>query len=500
MRRMLLVPVLVFVLVVPILLGGGYAVRSVLKTSFGNSDARRAARTLNFRLLKDQLDEETGVRGYTSIPDRTFLSPYDEAVRDFPSTARQLRARLEYLKLAESLDDLTDAEKTNALWVSSVAQPLIANPGRGNAARLQLLGKSLVDRFRLDTDLRIDDRLVSLERRDNEATEQAIDSVSLLVLAAVIIVVLLSVGSNVAQSRLATRLEASRRRGEAAARANLELRTAFETEKRIADTLQVAFAQRPLPIVPTLSFSATYIPATDEAKVGGDWYDAVELPKGRVLFSLGDVEGHGIEAAVNMNRARQALIAAALADPDPAQVLARVNSQLLFTGRMATAVVGYADASSYEFVYATAGHPPPLLLQPGRAPMLLDCGGLPLGVLEDVVYRTRRIQAVPGSVLVLYTDGAVEHSRNVLEGETLLMQAAKTALEKNAPDLAATIRAQIFGKRAVGDDVAILTIGFASGETTRMTFVSDGSQGAVVSGPAGGGSGGPQASNLGTAA
>ncbi len=474
-------PLLVFVLVVPILLGGGYAVRSVLGQSFAKADTRRVARTLNFRLLKDQLDEETGIRGYTSIADRAYLDPYERASADFPPTVADLERLVTGLKLPGALEALHDAEAVNGQWQLLVARPLIAHPHPANAAQVQRLGRDLVDRFRRDTD-HTDALLQGIERQDNASTQGAIDSVSFLILGAVTIVALLAAASTFAQNQLTMRLETARTRAEEQMRANLELRTAYETEKRIADTLQTAFAQRPLPVVPTLSFSATYIPATDETRVGGDWYDAVELPRGRVLFSLGDVEGHGIEAAVNMNRARQSLVSAALADPDPAAVLRRVNSQLLFTGRMATAVVGYADALTYEFVYATAGHPPPLLLQPGRAPMLLECGGLPLGVLEECVYKTRRVQAVPGSVLVLYTDGAVEHSRNVIEGEALLVQAAANALQNNASDLAATIRAEIFGRRSVGDDVAILTIGFSAGETTRMTFVSDGAKGSVVSG------------------
>jgi serine phosphatase RsbU (regulator of sigma subunit) len=478
--RSFFVPVLILVLVVPILLGGGYVVSRVLRHSFDTSDSRRAARTLNFTLLKDQLDEETGVRGYTSIPEPRFLEPYDAARAEFPAKASQLRARLAFLRIPGTQAMLDDAIAANEEWLTTVARPLLSAPHGAEAGVLQFRGKALVDRFRADSD-RLDEALVAREGADNRATQAAIDNVSTLVLFAVLLIVVIAAASSVAQARLSARLEAARRRAESEARANLELRTAFETEKRIADTLQSAFAQHPLPVVPTLSFSATYIPATDEAKVGGDWYDAVELPKGRVLFSLGDVEGHGIEAAVNMSRARQALISSALVDPDPAQVLRRVNGQLLTSGRMATAVAGYADAASYEFVYATAGHPPPLLLLPGRAPVLLECGGLPLGVMDGCAYRTRRVQAVPGAVLVLYTDGAVEHSRNVIEGEALLMQAARTALENNQSDLAASIRTEIFGGRPVGDDVAILTIGFASGETTRMTFAADSAQGAVVS-------------------
>ncbi len=483
--RSFAVPLLVLVLVVPILLGGGLVVSRVLRQSFANSDSRRAARTLNFNLLKDQLDEETGVRGFTSIPDAGFLAPYLVARRDFPAKVPRLRAFLGRLGIPSAQALLDDAVAVNRAWLASVAAPLLANP-HGRAARaLQFRGKALIDRFRLDSE-GVDGALVAREQGDNRALESAIDNVSTLVFLSVSLIVALAVAGILAQNRLLGRLESARRRAEAEERANLELRTAFETEKRIADTLQDAFVQRPLPIVPTLVFSATYVPASDDTKVGGDWYDAVELANGRVLFSLGDVEGHGIEAAVNMNRARQALISAALIDPDPAAVLRRVNAQLQSSGRMATAVAGYADAGSYEFVYATAGHPPPLLLQPGRPPLLLECGGLPLGVLENCAYRTRRVQTVPGAVLVLYTDGAVEHSRDVLEGEAQLVQAARTALENSERDLAASIRTEIFGGRPVGDDVAILTIGFAAGETTRMTFAASKARGTVVSGAGGG--------------
>jgi len=492
------VPLVFLVLVVPILLGGGHLVSRVLRESFANSDARRAARTLNFTLLKDQLDEETGVRGFTSIADPEFLDPYAAARRDFPGKVSQLRGRLSLLAIPGAEALLDDAAGVNGQWLAQVAAPLLADPHTPEARVVQFRGKALIDRFRRDSE-RLDSALVAREQGDNRRLQSAIDNVSTLVFVAVSFVVLLAAVAAGAQSRLTARLEAARRRAEAEARANLELRTAFETEKRIADTLQDAFAQRPLPVVPTLVFSAAYIPATDETRVGGDWYDAVELGKGRVLFSLGDVEGHGIEAAVNMSRARQALISAALIDADPAAVLRRVNGYLQSAGRMATAVAGYADAVSYEFVYATAGHPPPLLLLPGRRPALLDCGGLPLGVLEDCVYRTRRVQAVPGAVLVLYTDGAVEHSRDVLEGEALLVQAARRALENNVTDLAASIRTEIFGGRQVGDDVAILTIGFAPGETTRMTFASNNAQGTVISGARGVGPV-PSSGSLGAAA
>ncbi len=118
--------------------------------------------------------------------------------------------------------------------------------------------------------------------------------------------------------------------------------------------------------------------------------------------------------------------------------------------------------ATYEFVYATAGHPPPLLIEPGRAPRMLDCGSLPLGAMADNDYQTFRIQSVPGAMLVLYTDGAIEHSRDVIEGETILLAAAAEAARVEPPDPATFIHNAVFSGREIGDDVAILTIGFAA--------------------------------------
>ncbi len=142
---------------------------------------------------------------------------------------------------------------------------------------------------------------------------------------------------------------------------------------------------------------------------------------------------------------------------------------------MVTAVAGFADSRTYEFVYSTAGHPPPLLLEPGRGPRLLACGGLPLGILS-ANYSTYRVQTVPGAMLVLYTDGAVEHSRNVIEGEKLLLEAAAQAVDRRDADAATVIHNAIFQGRPVGDDVAILTIGFADDAASGLRISADSAQ------------------------
>ena len=146
----------------------------------------------------------------------------------------------------------------------------------------------------------------------------------------------------------------------------------------------------------------------------------------------------------------------------PAGLLERVSSELYRDKTpLVTAVAGFADSNTYEFVYATAGHPPPLLIEPGRPPRMLDCGSLPLGAMGENEYRTFRIQSVPGAMLVLYTDGAIEHSRDVIAGEEILLAAAAEAVNASPNDPATFIHNTVFNGRDIGDDVAILTVGFA---------------------------------------
>lgn len=474
-RRSLTATAAIFVVALALLTAGGWFVHNLVAGSFRTSERIRSARTYASKVLNNQLDEETGVRGYAGTHDSAFLAPYYAGRRSLAASFAGLQRETSGLALGGGVaPDIADAAAMSAAWTRTVAEPLLRLRPR-NSRGLQVRGRALMDRFRTDI-TRIEAAIDARERAADASVQAGIDRFAMFVGGAVALLGILAWLFLLRQSQLAARLEQARLRAEEQRRRTAELRAAYLVEKRIADTLQDAFSQRALPILPTLRFSATYVPATEETKVGGDWYDALELPANRVLFAIGDVAGHGIDAAVTMNRARQALISSALLDADPASVLARVNAELLRDkAPMVTAVAGFADARTYEFVYSTAGHPPPLLLEPGREPRLLDCGGLPLGVLS-ANYNTYRIQTVPGAMLVLYTDGAVEHSRNVIEGEELLLAAAGQAARRADADPATIIHNAIFQGRPVGDDVAILTIGFADDRTSGLTISADHAQ------------------------
>ena len=127
---------------------------------------------------------------------------------------------------------------------------------------------------------------------------------------------------------------------------------------------------------------------------------------------------------------------------------------------MITAVVALIEPRTRLVRYALAGHPPPLLLVPGHAARLLESGSPPLGLAASVSFQTRSFRAVEGSVVVLYTDGAIEHSRDLDEGEALLRAAAEAACKESSREPAPAIQRSIFATRARRDDVAILVVRF----------------------------------------
>ena len=471
MSRRVVVPLvltLTFLLVVAALLVvGGLVVRSVVATSFRNTQGLRAARIVVAEVLRDQLDEETGMRGYVAAREPVLLDPFYAGRAELPVALERLRHVILEYNVPGGLPALHDATATNRRWIKEVATPLLS-PKHANP-RLEVLGKDLVDRFRGDMGV-VDEVLASESARSDERAQLAILAVGMLAFGAVAAVLVAAAFFTVAQYRLGLSLEKQRAAAEEGRRQSTAMRAAYEAEKRIADTLQEAFAQRRLPQLRAVRFSAAYVPAMEETKVGGDWYDVFELSQERALFVIGDVAGHGIEAAVAMDQARQTLVSCALIDPTPGRVLERVNGELVRSrSPMITAIVGLVDARGHAFSYASAGHPAPILIEPGEAPTMLAFGSLPLGVSAGTVYRTHHVPSVPGAMLVLYTDGAVEYSRDVLAGEAMLLEAIEQAATRRSVDAASAIHAAILGDQKSADDVAILTIRFADAAVTSVS-------------------------------
>src|SRR5205085_9225565 len=195
-----------------------------------------------------------------------------------------------------------------------------------------------------------------------------------------------------------------------AARA-IERAQLFQQEHETAVTLQRALLPERLPDVTGLALAARYLPGAAGAEVGGDWYDVIPLSDGRVGIAMGDVVGRGIPAASLMGQLRNALRAYAIEGHGPAVVVERLDRlvQALSPGRMATLLYMVLEPDARSATFTNAGHLPPLLVEPGQAPRLLEAvRGVPLGVLPYATFEDAETRIEPASTLVLYTDGLVE--------------------------------------------------------------------------------------------
>jgi PAS domain S-box-containing protein len=198
----------------------------------------------------------------------------------------------------------------------------------------------------------------------------------------------------------------------------LERARLYERQRGIAETLQRSLLPAELPAPAGVQVAAQYLPASAGAQVGGDWYDVVELPDGRVGISIGDVTGHGVEAAAVMGQLRSAVRAYALQGLPPEQVLTQLNGLVAALGgeQMATGLYLVLDPSTGEVCVASAGHPPVLAVPEQGRPYLLDVDpGLPLGVLDDVRFAQTQTRVPPGTALVAYTDGLIERRGQTLQ-------------------------------------------------------------------------------------
>ncbi len=234
--------------------------------------------------------------------------------------------------------------------------------------------------------------------------------------------------------------------------------------REVAHVLQESLLTLP-PRVPGIEFAVRYQAAAATAEVGGDWYDAIHLPGGRVGLSIGDVVGHDLAAAAIMGQLRNLLRACACEpDQDPAQVLQRLDRLIDGLGITEFATAVYADVSrpvaggaAVSLRWSNAGHPAPALLRPDGTVVLLDeAADLPLGIDPAAARQVHETRLELGSTLVLYTDGLVERrdeAIDVTQGELLqcLREHGSTPIEQLADLLLGVVQEQ-------ADDVALLAI------------------------------------------
>ena len=250
---------------------------------------------------------------------------------------------------------------------------------------------------------------------------------------------------------------------------------ALDREHRSATALQRSLLPDRLPDLVGIDTAARYLPARDE--VGGDWYDVIELPGGRVGLAIGDVAGHGLRAAALMGQLRAGLRAYALDGHSPGETLKRLDRMLqTISGRgMATVTYAIVDPAAGRLVYASAGHPPPVLVRGGREAHLLEAAppAPPLGSLSFSTFHEGRETLGSNDTILLYTDGLIERRREPLTAGLQRLCTLATGAA-SAEQLCQRVVAKLVPPGGGDDDIAVVALRVEPiGRSLRVRFAAD---------------------------
>ncbi|MEV7924942.1 SpoIIE family protein phosphatase [Kitasatospora sp. NPDC088779] len=252
---------------------------------------------------------------------------------------------------------------------------------------------------------------------------------------------------------------------------SLERARLYDTHHHRATELQRAMLPRTLPRLPGIASAARYLPSTEGMQIGGDWYDLLRLPDGRIGLVIGDVQGHNAEATAVMGQLRSGLRAYATDGHDPAATLARTSRLLteLDTDLFATCLFLALDPADGALTAARAGHPAPVRIADAGAVELDLPGGPPLGVDPGQPYPLTAGRLAVGETLLVYTDGLVEDReedydesvQRMLGGLELWARQTGPARAGAAPALerlADLLTLNVTERRSRPDDVALLLL------------------------------------------
>jgi hypothetical protein len=229
-------------------------------------------------------------------------------------------------------------------------------------------------------------------------------------------------------------------------------------EQDAAHLLEQSLLPAQLPNWSGLEIATRYV-AAESRSVGGDWYDFFALPSGERWIVIGDVAGHGLDAAVVMGRIRSAFRSYALLDLGPERVLELVDRKMSHfeIGMVATVAVAVTREPFDSLRIASAGHLPPVLAQPGRDPILLATDPEPLlGGGLGGSRSSSEFGFAPGAVLAMYTDGLVERRHEPLDAGLERLRAIVSP--ESPPRVTREIMRTLIGDEAPTDDVALLVV------------------------------------------
>lgn len=247
-----------------------------------------------------------------------------------------------------------------------------------------------------------------------------------------------------------------------------ELLRGREHERNVALSLQRSLLDGALPCSSSFKLEAVYAPAGRELEVGGDWYDAFWLGDGETIgLVVGDVVGRGLIAAMTMGHLRSAVRALACVEHSPAALLEALDvySRRYRVGAMTTVAYGELNAERGSLRVACAGHPPPLIHEPGAAPRFVwDGRSPPINVYPQPHRRTdAELTLDPGTTVLLYSDGLIEHRRRPADqGMEELLRLVADRQEQPLSVVVESISDALFDPDA-GDDRCLVGVRLAPG-------------------------------------
>jgi serine phosphatase RsbU (regulator of sigma subunit)/anti-sigma regulatory factor (Ser/Thr protein kinase) len=243
-------------------------------------------------------------------------------------------------------------------------------------------------------------------------------------------------------------------------------RQRFESELEVARLIQQNFLPKELPEMAGWQVAAYYRPARE---VGGDFYDVIPLPDGRVGFVVGDVTDKGVPAALVMSATRSLLRASAQRLIEPGEVLARVNDQLcpdMPTAMFVTCLYGVLDRFTGRLRFANAGHDVPYV-KTAHGVEELRARGMPLGLMPGMDYEEKEATLAPGDSVLLHSDGIVEShdaERDMFGFPRLKDTVARASRDESLIDLVLSDLAAFTGPDiAQEDDITMVTLKRSAG-------------------------------------
>jgi serine phosphatase RsbU (regulator of sigma subunit) len=237
----------------------------------------------------------------------------------------------------------------------------------------------------------------------------------------------------------------------------------YQQQKQFSDTMQRSLLPRSVPELQGLELGDAY-ESSAHVEVGGDVYDFMELGDGRLAVALGDVTGHGIEAAADMAMAKFTFRSLAREHPEPADFLQSANEVIvgeIAPGKFITLVYLLIDGRKGEVSAAGAGHPPPRIVGADGSVTGLEARGLVLGIESSQEYEEVRASLEHGSAVVLYTDGVIEARRDgELYGEARLDRLLGERRDLPAGELAQCVLddCRAFARGELADDCAVVVV------------------------------------------